>query len=68
MFRPMGRTNQPTLRPVNREVFSLAQAEPSVFLTDASGVHGPKQLANSKWEILLDDIVCSCVESVPWSS
>ena len=69
MFRPMMGSahgpNQPTLRPVNSEVFSLARAEPSVFVTGASGLHGPNRLANSKWEILLDGIVCSCVGSVP---
>ena len=39
--------NHPTARPVNREVFSLAWAEPSVYATGASGRRGPKQLTNS---------------------
>ena len=37
-------------RPVNREVFSLAWAEPSVYATGASiiiGRRGPKRLTNS---------------------
>ncbi|KAI0230901.1 hypothetical protein LSAT2_018735 [Lamellibrachia satsuma] len=50
MFRPMTSSahgpNHPTARPVNREVFSLAWAEPSVCVTGASGLRGPKRLTN----------------------
>ena len=34
--------NQPMLQPVNRELFSLAWAEPSMYATSASGLRGPK--------------------------
>ena len=36
--------NQLFSQPVNREVFSLAWAESTVYVTDASGLRGPKQL------------------------
>ena len=36
MFRPITGSAHPTARPVNREVFSLAWAEPSVYATGAS--------------------------------
>ena len=49
----------PMLRLVNREVFSLAWAGPSMYATSTSGLCGPKQLTNSNWEILLDGVVCS---------
>ncbi|KAI0221588.1 hypothetical protein LSAT2_027105 [Lamellibrachia satsuma] len=51
MFRP-GITglahgpNHPTARPVNRGVFSLAWAEPSVYATGANELRGPKRLTN----------------------
>ena len=51
MFRPITGSahgpSHPTARPVNREVFSLAWAEPSVYATGASGLRGPKRLTNS---------------------
>ena len=51
MFRPKTGSdhgpNHPTTRPVTREVFSLAWAEPSVYATSASGRRGPKRLTNS---------------------
>ena len=38
--------NHPSACLVNRELFSLAWAEPSVYATRASGLRGPKQLTN----------------------
>ena len=50
MFRPIPGSahgpNHPTARPVNCEVFSLAWAEPSMYVTSSSGLRGPKRLTN----------------------
>ena len=37
--------------------------EPSMYATGASGLRGPKRLTNSNWEILLDGVGCSYVET-----
>ena len=58
MFRPITGSahgsNHPTARLVNREVFSLAWAEPSVHATSASELRGPKQLTPLRFPLLVN--------------